>query len=87
MLYYRLRVRVDGLLASYGGRGNIGKVGTAEAGRVSGSGRGGWEEVVRRHEADMWVDLPAVQNQLGPLELTHTMRLYQEHYQCAKLES
>ena len=37
---------------------------------------GSWEEVVRCHESDMWVDLPGVRSCLGA-ELGAVMRMYE----------
>jgi hypothetical protein len=35
-----------------------------------------WEEAVRRHERDMWADLPALRRELGDAELDALMALY-----------
>lgn len=41
-----------------------------------------WDEVVGRHEQDLWADLPVVRHSLGKREVEHTMRLFVPDYAC-----
>ncbi len=35
-----------------------------------------WNDLVRQHEVDMWVDLPVVRSVLGDVELDKIMTFY-----------